>query len=810
MFTVRRTLEFVFFLMVLLSSLLMGFSQNNWQLASISTIGALVAWFVVDWLKWFQMPRWIANVLSVGALVVTMKDFFNRDSSLQLLSVANLLVYLQTILMFQEKHPRQYWQLSVLNLLQVVVATIFSLQFEGGFLFLCYMVLAGVMLMLVTLEDETFHIFLLNQHAKTMLTRESKLTHEPNAKPKRRPPVLTVDDEFGSKRQLSGMLGHMASWAIVAVCYSAVLFVLVPRSESAWFGPRFLQATTTGISRKVDLDIRGVIRTNTDQVFRARFYDPNSKESIELMKPCYFRGLALGTWSVENGCTVWKSPYDRLDQLELGPLIRQEPSSKYYKLEVTMEPTTDPLLFSCMPCFLLNGDGDEIEYSSELSALTRKRETRRIEQSPFVYNLLVPKVNDDLPNSWPYRPESDAFSARSMAGSPMQREWLTQLDRTRYPQLVRVAGDIVANSNSDNHLILAKQLESYFLDSRDYKYTLDFTRIPRKPGVDSVEDFFTNHKTGHCELYASALVLMLRSEGIPAQLVVGFCGGRYDPWGKFLAVTNENAHAWVEAYIRPENCTDEMRSQGLAGPGGAWLRLDPTPPSNLRISSGIDGTQAFVLARSLWQEYVLGLDARDQTKWTAGGGLMGWLRLDEWSMTLQRNMTMFQQQPGAFNLLVGSAILLVLIGIIRSAIPSRRKQAASRSNKIGFIRRMLGAAVSMIAPKLGKWLMKGSDRSHMVPFYSRLIRQLERLGSVRRDDETHWEFSRRVAEGLGQSLESNAANDAIKKVVEAFHLVRFGGTALDNQQHQAVEQELKMLENLLPQLQAISGESTRS
>ena len=804
MFTVRRALELVFFLMVILSSLLMGYSQDNWQLAAISAIGALVAWIIVDWLKWFQMPRWIANVLSVGVLVVTMKDFFSRDSSLQLISVANLLVYLQTILLFQEKQPRQYWQLSVLNLLQVVVATIFSLQFEGGFLFLCYMVLAGVMLMLITLEDEAFHIFLLNQHARTMLTRE------PTGHAGQRQPVLTVDNEFGSKLQLPGMLGHMGSWAAVSVCFAAVLFVLVPRSESAWFGPRFLDAATTGITRKVDLDVRGVIRTNSDLVFRARFYDPDSAEPIEFMKPSYFRGLALGSWGVENGNTVWKAPYDRLDRFELESLIREEPSSKYFKLEITMEPTTDPLLFSCMPCFLPNGEPDEIDFSRELSALTRKRETRRIEQSPFVYNLLVPKVNDDLPDSWPYRPESNAISAKSMAGNLMQREWLTQIDRTRYPQLVRVAREIVANANSDDHLLLAKRMESYFLDSLAYKYTLDFTDVPRQEGVDSIEDFFANHKIGHCELYASALVLMLRSEGIPAHLVVGFCGGSFNPWGKFVSVTNENAHAWVEVYIRPENCTDEMRAKELADSGGAWLRLDPTPSANLRTRSGLDSSQAFFLARSMWQEYVLGMDSRDQGMWTASGGFLGWLRLDAWSMSLQRSMSNIQQQPGLVTILAGSSILLILIATFRSVFPNRRKQANAAPRKIGLIRRMVGAAVSMIAPKLGKWLLKGADRSHMVPFYSQLLRLLERFGNVRREDETHWEFSRRVAEGLGQSLESNAANDAIKKVVGAFHLVRFGGTALDNQQHQAVEQELKMLENLLPQLQANSGESTRS
>ena len=154
MFTLKRTLELVFLGLVYLSAALLGFSQENWKLALISVIGATAAWVLVDWLNWFRMPRWLANILSIGVLILTMRDFFMQESSLQLLAVANLLVYLQTILLFQEKTPRQYWQLAVLNLLQVVVATIFTLQFEGGFMFLAYMTLAGIMLMLITLETE--------------------------------------------------------------------------------------------------------------------------------------------------------------------------------------------------------------------------------------------------------------------------------------------------------------------------------------------------------------------------------------------------------------------------------------------------------------------------------------------------------------------------------------------------------------------------------------------------------------------------------------------------------------------------------
>ena len=41
MFTVRRALEWVFFLMVILSSLLMGYSQDNWQLAAARGLSLL-------------------------------------------------------------------------------------------------------------------------------------------------------------------------------------------------------------------------------------------------------------------------------------------------------------------------------------------------------------------------------------------------------------------------------------------------------------------------------------------------------------------------------------------------------------------------------------------------------------------------------------------------------------------------------------------------------------------------------------------------------------------------------------------------
>jgi hypothetical protein len=72
---------------------------------------------------------------------------------------------------------------------------------------------------------------------------------------------------------------------------------------------------------------------------------------------------------------------------------------------------------------------------------------------------------------------------------------------------------------------------------------------------------------------------MLRSQGIPARLVVGFHGGDYNAMAGSFMVRGRHAHAWVEAYLRPEDCTPEMIERGEAGSGGAWLLADPTPTS---------------------------------------------------------------------------------------------------------------------------------------------------------------------------------------------------------------------------------------
>lgn len=95
-----------------------------------------------------------------------------------------------------------------------------------------------------------------------------------------------------------------------------------------------------------------------------------------------------------------------------------------------------------------------------------------------------------------------------------------------------------------------------------YRYSLD-----PLPGTseDPLTRFLFEARQGHCELYAGAVAVLLRSAGVPARVVTGYYGGWWNSTAQTLEFTENDAHAWVEAY----------------DPTRGWIWVDATPP-NLR------------------------------------------------------------------------------------------------------------------------------------------------------------------------------------------------------------------------------------
>jgi transglutaminase-like putative cysteine protease len=79
-----------------------------------------------------------------------------------------------------------------------------------------------------------------------------------------------------------------------------------------------------------------------------------------------------------------------------------------------------------------------------------------------------------------------------------------------------------------------------------YRYSLD---VPLANQANPIEEFLFSRKTGYCEHYATAMVLMLRSIGIPARLVTGFLATEWNDYGNYYVVRQQDAHAWVELHL---------------------------------------------------------------------------------------------------------------------------------------------------------------------------------------------------------------------------------------------------------------------
>ncbi|HWK89224.1 MAG TPA: DUF3488 and transglutaminase-like domain-containing protein [Longimicrobium sp.] len=132
-----------------------------------------------------------------------------------------------------------------------------------------------------------------------------------------------------------------------------------------------------------------------------------------------------------------------------------------------------------------------------------------------------------------------------------------------YLQLPRLSPRVAALADSltaglATRIDRVRAVERYL--STELSYTLE---LPRSRAEATVEGFLFRRREGHCEYFSTAMVVMLRSAGIPARNVTGFLGGEWNGFGKYLAVTGNDAHSWVEVWF----------------PRLGWVPFDPTPSS---------------------------------------------------------------------------------------------------------------------------------------------------------------------------------------------------------------------------------------
>jgi transglutaminase-like putative cysteine protease len=126
-----------------------------------------------------------------------------------------------------------------------------------------------------------------------------------------------------------------------------------------------------------------------------------------------------------------------------------------------------------------------------------------------------------------------------------------------YPELAAVNAAIRDEADASAPFEMAFALQSFFRDPDRFTYSTDVEPLR---GSDGLTRFVTDDRVGFCTYYATAMAVMLRLEGIPARVAVGFRLGERLESGEYL-VTSDHAHAWVEALF----------------PGYGWITFEPTP-----------------------------------------------------------------------------------------------------------------------------------------------------------------------------------------------------------------------------------------
>jgi transglutaminase-like putative cysteine protease len=307
----------------------------------------------------------------------------------------------------------------------------------------------------------------------------------------------------------------------------------------------------------------------------------------------------------------------------------------------------------------------------------------------------------------------------------------------------RTGVNLVALPRPEYHERIARAFAHHLATTPELQYTTTLRRD--RTDLDPIEEFLFHTKAGHCERFATALVLMLRSQGIPAVLVLGFkgCEPTHVP-GRYV-VRQEHAHAWVDALLPAAGTTPDARPRERAY---RWTSLDPTPAGTAaaRSAGGTTWLSGFgAWLREVYNEYVGNFTAEKRRKALAAIGR--WLARPE--------------------VIAAGAVLALLL--------ARRR----------FARRLAARGAPAEYPREARW-------------FARLLEVLAARGFTPEPGQTPREFALTVAESLGHRPATATTAEVPLAWADAYYEARFGGVALAPERLAELDRGLADLEAALP------------
>lgn len=370
-----------------------------------------------------------------------------------------------------------------------------------------------------------------------------------------------------SRRLVSpALLGALAALSLLGLVSAALVFAAFPRvTLGGWSRPR-RPVPVSGLADQVDLSGHGTVADDPSVALRVRLEPDPGARRLDL----HWRARAFEVWT-GRGFRARQEPRELTGGVFAPPkALRGEARTSWLRAEVVpVGGAPDGLLF--VPPGVLA----QVRFEQPLAARMIPRRVLRdaagdLFADPSVGALRYVVTTRELPQ------RLVASAPRPAGKLPLAARLDLELPGDLDPRIRDLAGRLTSGRSPAQ---AALAVEKYL--SRGFAYSREL------PGevADPVADFLFVRRRGHCELFASAMVLLLRAAGVPARAVGGYYGGVRTAGGTY-AVRAGDAHAWAEVYL-----------DGLG-----FVPFDPTPASER--GSSADGPWARILL--LWDS----IDAR--------------------------------------------------------------------------------------------------------------------------------------------------------------------------------------------------------
>jgi transglutaminase-like putative cysteine protease len=644
------------------------------QLAPWALAGACAAFGVSLWRRrapfaWQTSP-WILNVLMIAITTGTTSVALSGEPST--VALAHFAATTQGLQLLEARPRRTEFLLVALALFQVVLAANLTDSVFFTPLLVAFAFAAIWTLLVHTLRSEALGA----GHARDL------------------PRALTP-----------GLARTTLVASAFAVLLAMVLFVALPRLRAS--APRGLvlggALGESGFAERVELGALGRIRSDRSVVMRV--------ETLEGEPPgpgaAYWRGLAFDTF---DGRAWSITPPDRElvpGSAEGGVGLGPEPDHYDLVQRIVREPVAAGVLFRVGDPRGVQGTIRRLERDAAGSLYAASQADERVRYT--VRSLRAQPEDDELSDDRAVPPRHDG--GRLLVRAPLS------------PAVRALAERVVAGARDD--AARARAIERWL--AAHGRYT-DTPPDPPADGRSPIERFLLGELAGHCEYFASAMVVLAREVGLPARLINGFAGGRTNDIGGFVVIAQSDAHAWVEIHY------------ARAG----WVRYDPTPADQrARAQPPLSfGDRIADLASALelwWFQRVVGFDRADQIDALKRAWLAWHGRASD------------SDPPRA-----------------APAFAWRTAQT-HREWVIG-----LGAAASLATAAAWVARRRRGRAAAAHPCYARALRLLARRGLVRADGAT----ARAFARGVGTALPTGAAA-AFAELTEAYLGERFGARTAD-------------------------------